>query len=501
MGSPSVILTSQFTVPTAKSFTKYVSYMTRKDALLEKEESLSNEEQQELKRIENTLETFKVEKGKSYRTLNNKKDLTTKEQEANNILKEKDSFSDVSDYEKYIRYMTRQYALEKKNKLTVEEQKVLKVVKKKLSDIVKEEVKEEVKEQDVKLGVFSINKEIMTVEDIKDANKIISNAEKNGSVFYQDVISFDREFLEKEGIYNSKTNELDEEKIQYASRQMMKQMFKDENIENGYWFASIHRNTKHIHIHYGTVEYYNTRPLRIIETEDGEEYLAPKGKRKQSTIDNMKSTFANALIDRTSELSRISELRNTLVQDIKETYSRDKKAIQQTTLFNEIYNELPSNKKYWQYGSKKISDNTREKIDRLTDLLMNDNEDYKEYIRNIKEEDKYRKELFGDSKRDEKNYANNKVDEIHKRLGNSLLKEMKNKDNNVKRNRSIYRHGTGGEEKRLQQYETFNKPIIKRKDIYRIKCALSDDYDKYRAERDYEYIQQKIAWEQQKNEL
>ncbi|WP_430051045.1 relaxase MobL [Niallia taxi] len=76
-------------------------------------------------------------------------------------------------------------------------------------------------------------------------------------------------------------------------------------------FASIHRNTKHIHIHYGTVELKNTRELINVK-ENGASYLTPKGKRKQKTIDNMKRTFANALIDRTAELSRISELRNTL---------------------------------------------------------------------------------------------------------------------------------------------------------------------------------------------
>lgn len=498
MGKPSVILTSQFTPPTAKNFTRYVSYMTRKEALLEKDKSLSSKEQQELKRIETTLKTFRVEEGRSYSSLNNKKKSSSKEEEAANILKSKDYFLDAKDYERYIGYMTREYALEKRKKLSREERKELKVVKERLSKMTKGETKE-LDEQDIKWGVFSINKEIMTTKDIEEVSDIIKNAEKNGSIFYQDVISFDIDFLEKEGIYNPKINELDEERIQYASRKMMNQMFKDENIKDGYWFASIHRNTNHIHIHYGTVENKNTRPLMVIE-EEGEKYFVPKGKRKQKTIDNMKSIFANALIDRTTELSRISELRNILVQDVKGVYNKDKKELEQTKLINEIYNELPSNKKYWQYGSKKISDSTREKIDQLTNSLMSDNEDYNEYIQKVKEEGEYRKELFGDSKRTNKDYANNKIADIHKRLGNSLLKEMKNDTYKVERNRKIYR-----QEKERQKYQPKNyhndKPIVRRKDIYRIKRALNDDYDKYRAERDYEYMQQKITQEQERNTL
>ncbi|EHL65210.1 hypothetical protein HMPREF1014_05517, partial [Bacillus sp. 7_6_55CFAA_CT2] len=67
----------------------------------------------------------------------------------------------------------------------------------------------------------------------------------------------------------------------------------------------------------------------------------------------MKTTFANALVDRTSELSRISNLRNELVQEIKEEFqqSKEKKQNREVVLLQEIYDGLPSNKKDWTYGS------------------------------------------------------------------------------------------------------------------------------------------------------
>lgn len=504
MSKPSIILTSQFTAPSAKDFSNYVKYMTRKEALSEKK--LTSDEEQELRKIKTGLERLEIGQGRVYSSLKNKKDLSGKEVEANEIL-------DIYDYEKYIKYMSRQYALKRKKKLSKDEKKELKVVKEKLSNmnkcISKDEQEKTKNEDSIKPGVFSIDKEIITSEDMENIHEIVKKAQKNGSVFYQDVISFDMEFLIEEGLYNPQNDELDEENIQRASRKMMDKLFDDEKIKSGYWFASIHRNTEHIHIHYGTVELRNTRELIKVK-EDGKEYIVPRGKRKQQTIDNMKSTFANSLIDRTSELSRITELRNTLVEDIKETYSKNKEELEQTKLLEEIYNELPTNKKYWQYGSKKVSNSTRKKIDRLTDLLMKDNENYKEYIEKTAKEGEYRKELFGDSKRSNRDYASNKVEEIYKRLGNSLLKEMKKNAYVVEKNRELYAEKAGygvkylcTKNKKMTKSNSYrnHKPIISRKNIYQIKRALNDNYDKYRAEKDYEYIQQKIAWQQENNTL
>lgn len=501
MSKPSVILTSQFTVPFAKDFTNYINYMTRKEALLEDE--LTNEKKQELEKIETVLENFEMREGKVYSSLRNKKGLSKEEVETNEILKSKDYFSNTHDYEKYIQYMGRQYALENKKRLSKDEKKELKIVKEKVREKLSID-KEEQKEQDfikIKPGVFSMEKEVMTSKDINEVSKIVKSAQKNGSVFYQDVISFDIDFLIKEGLYNPENDELDEKRIQRASRKMMDKLFDDEKIESGYWFASIHRNTEHIHIHYGTVELKNTRELMKVK-EDGKEYIVPRGKRKQQTIDNMKSVFVNSLIDRTSELSRITELRNTLVQDVKKTYSKNKEELEQTKLLQEIYDELPTNKKFWQYGSKNISNSTRKKIDRLTDLLMKDNENYKEYIEKTAKEGEYRKELFGDSQRSDRDYASNKVEEIHKRLGNSLLKEMKNNAYVVEKNREVYMKKRKKYKRKAKSNSyRIHKPIVSRKNIYQIKRALNDNYDKYRAEKDYEYMQQKIAWQQENNTL
>lgn len=112
LGSPSIILTSQFTTPDAKSFSSYLKYMTRKNALSQKNISRENDE---IKRIETVIERYDM-RGKTFSSLNNKETLSEKEVEANFILNSNSLLFNSSevDYEKYIAYMSRQYALEKK---------------------------------------------------------------------------------------------------------------------------------------------------------------------------------------------------------------------------------------------------------------------------------------------------------------------------------------------------------------------------------------------------
>ncbi|WP_437834526.1 MobP2 family relaxase (plasmid) [Niallia taxi] len=511
MGKPSVILTSQFTTPQAKSFSTYVNYMTRKEALLENKKHLTEAEEKELSRIHEAVDRYDIEQGKSYLYGYAQENVSEKEAEARVILKSKSQFNSDKDFAKYISYMSRQYALEKQQSLSLVEEKELEIVKKTISKLPNSKqlyMEKKTPSTEIKEGVFSIDKDSLTTNDLEEVHEKIKKAQNNGSVFYQDVISFDNEFLIKGKLLNPQTNELDEKKIQYASRKMMDKMFEDEKMESGYWFASIHRNTEHIHIHYGTVELKNTREL-ITVVEDGVSYLAPKGKRKQKTLDNMKSTFANALIDRTAELSRISELRNTLVDEIKQTYAV-KDYQDQKKLLNDIYGELPFNKKHWQYGSKHVTDQTRNKIDKITESLMRNNPHYKEYLEKTEEESSFRKGLFGETNRTEKDYGINKKKELQKRLGNALLAQMKKQTNAAEVMKRNYQDNpyskkvsqeSSYKEKMNYKKSIYKKPLISRKTMHQLEQAVNDDYAKYRAEKEHEQVQQRIAWEQSRNEL
>lgn len=108
--------------------------------------------------------------------------------------------------------------------------------------------------------------------------------------------------------------------------------------------ASIHRNTKHIH--FTLVENRNTRDEKVVKI-NGEEFVQPKGIRKQSTLDAMKQAYGRELRDyalgneRVKKFERKSELRNEIVQEMKLETNYSKKELR---LLNEIYQELPEKK-------------------------------------------------------------------------------------------------------------------------------------------------------------
>lgn len=512
--SPGIILTSQYTIPKQKSFTTYIDYCTRKKALLQDGHTLTITELQELNRLELAIDSFEMEMD-SATSSKGKKDISKKEGEAKAILTSPESFNTESDFVKYVSYMGRKYALESKKKMTKSEEEELNLLDKHIQDLSPEKIKEDQgipnKEKGILPGVFSKDKNVITQNDLTDIKELMEKAQNSGSVYYQDVISFDTDFLVKNKLYNPETDTLDENRIRIASQKMMQQLFKDEQIEesNGFWFASIHRNTDHIHIHFGTVEKENRR--KVVKKEvNGKTYYEPKGKRKQRTLDNMKTTFANSLVDRTSELSRISNLRNDLVQEVKEQFqqSKEKKQDRKLILLQEIYDGLPSNKKDWTYGSKKMPKKTRDKIDELTELLMKDNPIYKEYKEAVEKESDFQKELYGESDREDKDYAKNQLEDINKRMGNSLLKELKKKkpyeENPLyqfqRKNEQIkkkYERGRSKNKGRNYKYSQYKAPLIRKKDVRNIEAALNDDLSKWRAEREYKLVQQRIARQQE----
>lgn len=508
--SPSIILTSQYTIPNQKSFTTYVDYCMRQKALLKDGHTLTNTELTELSRLQNAIDSFDMERG-SPNSNQKKVSVSEKEAEAKVLLTSPNSFNTTNDFEKYVSYMGRKYALESKKKMTKTEEEEMSLLNKHIEDLSPEEMKEGVEAQGILSGVFSKNKNVITSNDLNEIKELVGKAQNKGSVYYQDVISFDTDFLIEQKLYDPVTDILDENRIRNASHKMMEQLFKDEQIEenNGFWFASIHRNTEHIHIHFGTVEKENRRKLVEVKVE-GKTFYEPKGKRKQSTLDHMKTTFANSLVDRTSELSRISNLRNNLVQEVKKEYlqSKEKQPIREVTLLQEIYNGLPSNKKDWTYGSKRMPDETRNKIDELTGLLMKDNPIFNEYKEAVDKESSFQKGLYGESEREDKDYAKNQMKDMQKRMGNSLLKELKKKnpyeDNPLyqfqQKNEQIKKKYERGRSEKRREYPTYSQykpPLIRKKDVRNIEAALNDDLTKWRAEQEYERVQERIARQQE----
>lgn len=459
MSSPSVVLTSKFTLPTAANFSKYLNYITRKNAI--KEKGVMSEEKSSLNDLLDNAEIYL---------------------ERNTASSEKNE-----DYTNYLNYMKREYATQQSNT------------------------------SEFLTGVFSSNSENISRKDLPMIEQTIASSQKNGAVLFQDVISFDTDFLVKEKIYNPLNGELNEQLLKRASKKMMDTLIEKEDLQNPFWIASIHRNTKHLHIHFATLEKVNTRPVIQSKDSNGNTILEPRGNRKQSTLDKMKTDFTNTLIDRSSNLTKISNLRNELVKNIRTELKLTKEEKEVSSLLIEIRKELPEHKNKWQYNSKEISDSTRKKIDSLSELLIKDHKNFKEFKDMVKQEEDYRSTLYGDTKR---NYSSNKMSEIKTRLGNSVLKQMitlENQKNSQKKNfeKTISeRRSDDGKQRtpstRDKKWDgniadkkkplgtDFENPAnhsslyLFKKNLNKLKYQVNNDYAMFRAEREFEYINKKI---------
>src|SRR5699024_1193078 len=100
---------------------------------------------------------------------------------------------------------------------------------------------EEVKDKST--GLFNEKSDLLTKEERREVYKSFREAQKNNSVLWRDVYSFDTRWLEQNDLLFYKN--LKEEKIKDAVRNSMNTFIKEENLEkdNVIWTGEIHYNT------------------------------------------------------------------------------------------------------------------------------------------------------------------------------------------------------------------------------------------------------------------
>lgn len=430
---PAIILTSKFTPSYSnKSFGKYLGYMARKEAL-EGKEYLTPDEQAELKQV--TTEARKLDVYGKFKAVSESKSDSAARKEAKTYLNEK-NFSELTNEEfgKYLGYMDRIEALatkKDKNGLTIREDQELKRIKKatsKLGDV------HPMKDK-VAIGTFTKDMDTVQLKDFQHIRDKLNEGQAHGSIMWQDVVSFDNDYLEKVGVLNKKTGELNEDVLRIATKKMMNVFEEKMNppLYEPYWTASIHRNTDNIHIHIATVEAENHRKMikrakMVRDKETGE--LIPtddfiyqsKGRRPLSVIDAMKSAFANEVFDTAESVKNISDARNAIKENMQTIFKSriENKEFQEK--LNELAKHLPESRRDWNYAYFEKNDLDGKKIiDNLTDGIIQNDPDYKKFVKEVKAYQENRQALYGISKRDSKNYAKNKLEDIKRRNGNTLL--------------------------------------------------------------------------------
>lgn len=317
-------------------------------------------------------------------------------------------------------------------------------------------------------GLFNNDVDFMNEKDKENSKKLFAKAQENKSIMWQDVYSFDNHWLIKQGLYNPITKELDEEKIKRAVRKSTNYILEKDGLKDScIWNGAIHYNTDNIHIHVAICEPNPT---------------TKRGKRTQKTLDNMKSIFANELLNDKELYKEINKnIREDIIKPKKDFSSNDKKM---KKLLLKAVKNLPKDKRHWHYEYNTMSKSNMY-IDQMTKHYINTykKDEFDTFIKNLDKQEEIFKEIYGvGSRKKYKDYKQNKIDELYKRMGNTILKEIKDYVR----------------EEELKKYENnkskgFNLKInFSKSDLNKIKKAMSNDLDSYKNMSYYEQLQRKI---------
>ncbi|MGH0797914.1 MobP2 family relaxase [Bacillus mycoides] len=329
-------------------------------------------------------------------------------------------------------------------------------------------------------ALFTEQANRLTESEKKSLKEMFKTAHENGSIMWQDVISFHNPWLEKQGIYDEKTRTLDEKKLMDVTRLAMKEMQKREGLEkSSIWSAAIHFNTDNIHIHVATVEPFPTRE---------------RGKRKPKTLDAMKGKVVNNLLDRKQEQKQINDLiRNNMVGRKKEDSVFDWRNQHLKPLFLQIYKQLPSDKRQWQYSYNTIQP-LKPEIDKLSSRYIQHHhkKDYDQFLQKLDKEVQVFKEAYGEGKYDKKQYENyktNKINDLYKRMGNAFLQEMKAYDKEQKRIHHM---------KKSKPFQKFQQNVSIQYSMRKVERAFKSEYESWKNQKYYERMQKESAYQNER---
>lgn len=277
-------------------------------------------------------------------------------------------------------------------------------------------------------GLFTADKDKLTQNEKQIVKDIFQIAQNNGSFMWQTVISFDNKYLEENGLYDKESGFLNEDKIHELTRGAVGNILKEENMDDSaFWTASIHYNTDNIHIHIAIVE---QEPQRAI-IKTGKYAGQRKGTFKQNSLRAAKRFVVNYILENQIDNDRINKIiRDNIIGNKKEhPLYKDKEFIKE---FMRIHDRLPKNKKLWNYGMNSLN-YIRPDLDGLISIYLEKyhSSELKELKELLKKYEEIYERSYGKSKN---NYAQNKIDDLYKRLGNVILKEMKSYDKEIKKN-------------------------------------------------------------------
>ncbi|RZI47880.1 MobP2 family relaxase [Lactococcus kimchii] len=342
-------------------------------------------------------------------------------------------------------------------------------------------------------ALFSEAHDFLTPEQMEQMVVLFNQAQDNRSLMWQHVVSFDNAWLEKHGRYDPHTHLLDEEAVMNGTRSAMKELIHNEGMEGAVWTAAIHYNTDNIHVHIAMVEPEPTRkkyyPLdkegnRLYSSQTGEVIWDYKGKLNQKNLERIKSQVASAIADQSEMLSKINDLSRQHVGKRDSLYHALSRDRQLQKAYDEIYQQLPSNRSLWKYNNNALN-GVRPLIEEFIDdyIQRYHSDEFKQLNEALDHAVFFYQETYGESRYDD--FKENKLNDLKASLGNGLLKDM-----------NEFYKANQTQAKLLVKYPNYPSSFHGRgRSLNHLNAAFEKSYNEQKNLRDYERMKEEIEYE------
>lgn len=309
------------------------------------------------------------------------------------------------------------------------------------------------------IGLFTNCKDRLNDEEKSSLKELFNRSQENGGILWHDVVSFDNRWLEKHGIYDSKNKILDDRKLKDVIRASVNEMFIKENLYGtAVWCGDIHYNTDNIHVHISTVELKPTRT---------------RGKRKKKSIFAMKSKVVNSILKNNEQYKKINDIiRKDIIENKRNRKSLDD--VKLRGLFLQVYKDLPKDRRQWQYNYNTLN-NVRPLIDKMTEIYIK-KYSLNDFLKLKKELDKQEKNLKEAYGRSTGSYYDNKLKDLQVRMGNAILKEIKDYDYNIQH----------------KEYKNNLRSCIVSLRLKKIETLMRNEYEHMKNQQHYKELQNEI---------
>ena len=324
-------------------------------------------------------------------------------------------------------------------------------------------------------GLFTATQDRLSATEREQLREVFRRAQENGSILWQDVISFDEAWLQEVGIKENRY--IDEQRLMQATRNATALMIEKEQMSHATWTAAIHYNTDNIHIHVATVETIHPRE---------------RGKRKPKTIEKMKAQVVHTLADRTREQEKL----NTFIRDEVLAHKRNRLTLSISNRvlhpalvqqFETIQKQLPDDKRQWYYNMNGMKE-LRPSLNQFTDAYLTTyfEREHTAFKQRLDTEVAFYERSYGSASQ-ASTYRKAKEQDLYTRMGNAILSEMRESS---KPPQKLAKTNTFSPKQRIRS--AFRRERIMQETLYRIGRHMNNEWEHIQNQKAFEALQQEI---------